>query len=124
MATTATAPNDKLDVEPMLVVSIAHISQCTVDFLSTFVEDRWPAPLPRLIPHTYGFIFHVPLEEDLDEEGCAALRAALDILEIDPTLLTLLVFARAHGCDWLNLDTDGSQIDGISHRDDLPGEGA
>jgi hypothetical protein len=84
------APSAGPSIEPMMVVSTAHVSPATLDGLQSEAGEGAPH---RVIPHAYGAILYVG-----EEAPCASdLAPALDL-------------ARRLGCVWLNLDCDGPEV--------------
>jgi hypothetical protein len=84
------APSGGPSIEPMMVVSTAHVSPATLDALQSDAGEGAPH---RVIPHAYGAILYVG-----EEAPCAA------------DLAPALAFARRLGCVWLNLDSDGPEV--------------
>ena len=84
------APPLEPSIEPMMVISTAHVSPATLEGLQSDAGEGAPH---RVIPHAYGALLYVG-----EEAPCAAdLTAPLD-------------FARRSGCVWLNLDCDGPEV--------------
>lgn len=81
-------------IEPMLVVSTAHVRPVTLDALTRGARGVAPH---RVIAHAYGAIVHVG-----EPAPCA------------PDLAPILDQARAQGCDWVNLDHDASAYPGLA----------
>ncbi|WP_242120214.1 hypothetical protein [Sphingomonas lacusdianchii] len=79
-------------IEPMLVLSTAHITQETCNtFLPTYPGPAWEKG-------EYGWFIYVP--EDVDET-----------LPVD--LAACMALARAKSAFWIMLDRDEAQIDGL-----------
>lgn len=84
-------------IEPMMVISTAHITPATLAALRS--ESGEGAP-HRVIPHAYGVILYVG-----EAAPCAEDLAAP------------LALARRNGCVWLNLDCDAAELEGLAVHD-------
>jgi hypothetical protein len=84
--------------------------------LSTSVlpQDEMQAILaapPRVIDHEYGAWVNVPPQE-ADDDVLSTQNGRGEWAEF-PHLLSVLLFARSMGADWVNFDADGADtIDG------------
>lgn len=104
---------DQIAVRKILVASTAHVSEETRDWLNEQAQlalktgagagaprfasrDPWPA-IP-IMGGVYGWQFYA--QELFDEALPAEVKA-------------LMTFARAHGADWVELDADGDEIEGL-----------
>lgn len=97
------APPIGPSIEPMMVLSTAHVSPATLEGLQSEAGEGAPH---RVIPHAYGAILYVG-----EDAPCAADLAAP------------LAYARRHGCIWLNFDRDAAELEGLAVHD-WDGEGA
>ncbi|WP_293679259.1 hypothetical protein [uncultured Phenylobacterium sp.] len=84
-------------IEPMLVISTAHVRPVTLQVLRGDVVGVAPH---RVIPHEYGAILYVG-----EPAPCS------------PDLEAPLALARSQGCAWLNLDSDAAELDGLAVYD-------
>jgi len=91
------APSAAHAIEPMLVLSTAHVRPATM--LALQVGAGGVAPR-RVIVHEFGVILYVG-----EPAPCSADLGAP------------LALARAHGCVWLNLDGGAAELDGLATYD-------
>lgn len=80
-------------IEPMLVLSTAHVRPSTMEALSR----GEPVAPHRVIAHDYGALLYVG-----EDAPCAS-----DLAEV-------LAFARKCRCVWINLDRDAPPISGLA----------
>lgn len=88
------APSAAHAIEPMLVISTAHVRPATM--LALQIGAGGVAP-HRVIVHEYGVVLYVG-----EPAPCSVDLAAP------------LALARAHGCVWLNLDSGAAELDGLA----------
>ena len=94
--------------EGMLALSTAHVQKETSEALVDGVS-----PL-TVFPHGgYGYLIHVPSDADFWE----TLVQQSNNGEIPTELFVCTAHAREHGCSWLLLDADASEIDGLTTFD-------
>lgn len=91
------APSAAHAIEPMLVLSTAHVRPATM--LALQVGAGGVAPY-RVIVHEFGVILYVG-----ETAPCSADLGAP------------LALARAHGCVWLNLDGGAAELDRLATYD-------
>lgn len=91
------SPSAAHAIEPMLVLSIAHVRPATM--LALQVGAGGVAP-HRVIVHEYGVVLYVG-----EPAPCSA------------DLSAPLAVARAHGCVWLNLDGGATELAGLATYD-------
>lgn len=91
----------QLEIQKMLACSTSHVTQDDTICLS---EEE------GLVAHEYkeGFFVHVP-DAACDDELVA--------IGYSPAFLALLKLARANDCDYLTLDCDGPEIEGLQTFD-------
>lgn len=68
----------------------------------------------RVVSHQHGWWINVP-EKKLWEDELIASQIQAQGYSKD--FLALLLFAVKHGCWWVNLDCDGSYIEGLNSFD-------
>lgn len=94
-------PNDRLEKRQLLVLSTAHISKATADWLdSRDPKTDWPFCGGHY--GEYGWTFY-----------CHESNVGDDDHHIPDDLFALMVFARGRGCDNLLLDRDGEEVEGL-----------
>lgn len=109
-------PEPQPHVEPMLVVSTAHVREATAKLLEahcrreTRATDPW-AKHPALLATVFakgdvGWFIHVPTTVP-DALGWG----------LPPDLHECMVYARARGCDWLCLDNAAPVVEGLTEYD-------
>lgn len=88
-----------MEIEKMLVLSTAHVSESTADLINRIKGLSWgPA-----FESTYGWIFHVsPLAESGETD---------DPPGTPPEIRAALHLARLHRCKWLLFDSDGPVVE-------------
>lgn len=96
-----------MDVSRLLSVSTVHVSKATRDWLevegeknsSDITREVTGGSVIHMASHYYGWMVWVPDEN-------------LDIYPQD--LVCIIELARTRNCDWVNIDADGTQHDGLS----------
>lgn len=83
-------------IETMLVCSTGNLMQATCD-AATDGEL-----LVMTIPHEYGFIVHVPDDDEIT---------------LPDDLAAAFVEARKVGCTWINFDRDANAYPGLTYRE-------
>ena len=90
-----------------LDLSISHITYEDAETL-----EEWRSG-PRVVPHEFGFFVHVPRacgnRSQLDPEQLK------EIVEggLSPALVVVLEHARKKDCEWVNLDRDAVEENGL-----------
>lgn len=100
----------RLQLESLLTVSTVHISRQTLDALSDMPTDWFVVAYPN----EYGALICV-----------GSLADGRSSMPED--MLGLLEFGRANSIDWIKLDADGPEIEGLpTYRNtwDLDAEGS
>ncbi len=93
-----------MQIEKMIVISTGHLTEKVAEILDEAAMDAPPYCELEWAPaftRDHGWLFHVPKLEDM--------------LETDPPecLRNIFAFARAAGCDWVMLDSDGERVEGM-----------
>lgn len=97
----------KLEIAPMLVLSTAHLTRETSDWLESidWVKEG-PAGGPYL---DYGFFSYVH-----DDNACFPSAPHAPEGEFPADLWAIYEFACARGCSYVLIDRDADTIDGLA----------
>lgn len=94
-----------LEIERMLTISSAHVSQNTRELLDEVIDDTCCVPMPPVYEKS-GYGWFVACDPDTDNE---ALGEAWDDYPVD--LVAAMRLAKEQGCFWLCIDCDGPEVD-------------
>ena len=97
--------SDSYEIDQMLTISSAHVSQSTRELLDEVIDDTCCVPMPPVYEKSdYGwFVACLP---DYDKES---LGVTLEDYPAD--LAAAMKLAKEHGCIWLCIDCDGPEMD-------------
>lgn len=94
-----------LEIERMLTISSAHVSQSTRELLDEVIDDTCCVPMPPVYEKS-GYGWFVACLPDYDNES---LGVTLEDYPAD--LAAAMRLAKEHGCIWLCIDCDGPEVD-------------
>jgi len=93
-----------LEIQHILVVSTAHISQEESEQLNAILESTISYSIYGM---NYGWLIYVPRLDMWSE-----LEVYTTFVDMS-NILTLLRFAAEQHCEWLRLDSDGPELKGF-----------
>jgi hypothetical protein len=101
-----------MSVEKFLDAGTSYITY--EDSLKLLADpDNFPT---RVITHEYGWIIHVPPWDYLKEEDNDELVQMLD-KGYSHAFVILMVYASKRDCWWINLDSDGGDVEGLPQHE-------
>ena len=83
-----------MQIEPLICLSTAHLSQATTEAL---LSDDWPM---SVYPNEYGAFVLVPIPDTIQQVN----------EHLYPDLLFVLKWAQAEGLQWIKFDADGQVL--------------
>ena len=94
--------SDSYEIDQMLTISSAHVSQSTRELLDEVINDTCCVPMPPVYEKS-GYGWFVACLPDYDEESLGVTYPA--------DLAAAMKLAKEHGCIWLCIDCDGPEMD-------------
>lgn len=94
--------SDSYEIDQMLTISSAHVSQSTRELLDKVINDTCCVPMPPVYEKS-GYGWFVACLPDYDEESLGVTYPA--------DLAAAMKLAKEHGCIWLCIDCDGPEMD-------------
>ncbi|MFC5386995.1 hypothetical protein ACFPLB_13600 [Aquamicrobium segne] len=90
------------EIRRFIVVSTGHVTETTAKLLDTIPPSRWPCLGGQY--GDYGWFVYAH-----DENAGVGSDAIPD------DLFAVMTWARSQGCDYLLLDCDADQVEGLPH---------
>jgi hypothetical protein len=114
--TQTKAPADNATVLSYLDLSTGNLTEQTCNEWLPMVMNTTSSNVIAYPKGEYGYFVHV--SEDLDElEDDPSASTEYDFKDVPADLLGVLVYARAHGCQWVQFDRDGDVNEDLPHFD-------